>query len=289
MSPKIALVLGGGGSRGIAHIGVLEVLAQEQIDLDLIVGTSMGAIIGGMFALGLTPETLVTHLGAWQGNSVWTMNLFSARARQRQIAKQLADVFGNKTFADLRVPMVMLAVDLVTGKEVVLDSGPLLPAVLASSAVPVVFPPVEIDGMRLVDGGVIDSLNTQVAFAYGAEKVIAVDIYPMLEQDSWDDPLGAIMGIDLPFVSVTGDNPVSALWRSFRIAMWHLHARRISQHPPDVLLRPDVGKYGSLDFNDVAGPLEAGRVEALEHLNAIRALVTPDFSSHQMPPAGTGQ
>ena len=273
MSPRIALVLGGGGSRGIAHIGVLEVLEREGIPIDLIVGTSMGAIIGGLYAVGMSPAMMAEHMQGWQSNNVFSMNLFSARARQRQIEKQLRPTVGDRLFADLRMPMKMLAVDMNTGKEVILDSGPLLPAMLASSAVPVVFPPVEINGMKLADGGVIDSLNTEVAFAHGAQKVIAVDIYPMLEQDTWDDPLGAIMGIDLPLVGTSTDNPVSAVWRSFRIAMWYLHAKRVSLHPPDVLLRPDVGHYGSLDFNDVKGPLAAGRAEAEKHLPAIRALI----------------
>ncbi len=273
MLPKIALVLGGGGSRGIAHIGVFEVLEREHIPIDLIVGTSMGAIIGVVYALGMPPAEIAEYVHGWQGNNVFSMNLFSARARQRQIEKQLYAVIGEKTFADLNIKMVMLAVDMNTGKEVILDSGPLLPAVLASSAVPVVFPPIEMNGMKLADGGVIDSLNTEVAFVHGAQKVIAVDIYPMIDQDTWDDPLGAIMGIDLPLVSTSADNPISAAWRSIRIAMWYLHAKRVSLNPPDVLLRPEVGHYGSLDFNDVNGPLSAGRAEAEKHLEAIRALV----------------
>ena len=273
MSPRIALVLGGGGSRGIAHIGVFEVLERENIPIDLIVGTSMGAIIGVVYALGMSPKSIAEYMHGWQGNNVFSMNLFSARARQRHIEKQLYEVIGDRTFDDLNIPMVMLAVDMNTGREVLLDSGPLLPAVLASSAVPVVFPPVEMNGMKLADGGVIDSLNTEVAFAHGAEKVIAVDIYPMLEQDTWDDPLGAIMGIDLPLVSTSADNPISSVWRSIRIAMWYLHAKRVSLNPPDVLLRPDVARYGSLDFNDVKGPLTAGRAEAEKHLPAIRALI----------------
>jgi NTE family protein len=221
----------------------------------------------------MPPAKMADYMHGWQGNNVFSMNLFSARARQRQIENQLRAVIGDRTFGDLDIPMVMLAVDMNTGQEVILDAGPLLPAILASSAVPVVFPPVEMDGMKLADGGVIDSLNTEVAFAHGAQKVIAVDIYPMLEQDTWDDPLGAIMGIDLPLVSTSADNPISAVWRSIRIAMWYLHAKRVSLHPPDVLLRPEVSDYGSLDFNNIKGPLAAGRAEAEKHLAAIRALV----------------
>ncbi|MBZ0292253.1 MAG: patatin-like phospholipase family protein [Anaerolineae bacterium] len=279
----IGLVLGGGGSRGIAHAGVLEVLVREQIPIDLIVGTSMGAIVGSLFALGLSPKQIIAEMSNWRGNSIFTVNLFSSRARQRMIDDQLSAHLGGKTFADLKIPMIVMAVDMLTGREVALQSGPLLPAVLASSAVPGVFPPVEMDGMQLADGGVIDSLCTGVAFDWGVAHVIAVDIYPQLEQDDWSDPLSAIMGVDLPFNilgSTASPSMVSAIWRSVRIMMWHLHAKRLSLHPPDVLLRPDVGAYSSLDFKDIDGPLVAGRTEAENYLPLIRDLAGYDRNAH---------
>jgi NTE family protein len=279
MPPKIGLVLGGGGSRGIAHIGVLQVLTREQIPIDLIIGTSMGAIVGALFALGIPPADLERYFSKWQGNTLFSMNLFSARARQRVVQEQIETVMKGKTFADLAIPTVVMAVDMNTGREVALKEGLVTPALLASSAVPAVFPTVEIDGMQLADGGVIDSLATHVAFYEGAEKVIAVDIYPQLEQNGWSDPLGAIMGVDLPF-NLLASNPiskspsmVSSLWRSIRIMTWNLHATRISAHPPDVLLRPDVGRYGSLDFKDVKSPLAAGIAEAERCLPQIKALL----------------
>ncbi len=276
--PKIGLVLGGGGSRGIAHIGVLEVLVREQIPIDVIVGTSMGAIVGTLFALGYTPRQISEYMMPWRGNNIFTVNLFSARARQKAIEEQLIKAMKHKTFADLKIPTTLMAVDMLSGREVALNKGSLIPAVLASSAVPGVFPPVDVDGAQLADGGVIDSLCTEMAFVQGADKVIAVDIYPQLEQDNWSDPLAAVMGVDLPFglLSSSGDRSpsmVSAIWRSIRIMTWNLHAKRLSLHPPDVLLRPDVGSYGSLDFKDFDGPLVAGRTEAENYLPLIKALV----------------
>lgn len=280
MRPKIGLVLGGGGSRGLAHVGVLDVLVREKIPIDLIVGTSMGAIVGTLFALGINPAELSQYFVKWQGNNIFSMNLFSARSRQRVVEEQLILAMKDKTFDDLNIPVAVMAVDMLTGREVALTHGPLIPAVLASSAVPAVFPPVEINGMQLADGGVIDSLCTHAAFAHGADKVIAVDIYPQLEPDSWSDPLEAIIGIDLPF-GILATNPlskspsaVSSLWRAIRIMTWNLHATRISSFPPDVLLRPDVSRFGSLDFKDINGPLAAGAAEAERQLAAIKALVS---------------
>jgi NTE family protein len=278
--PQIALVLGGGGSRGIAHVGVLSVLEREKIPIDLIVGTSMGGIVGVLYALGIKPEAIAERMiSNMEGSNIFNFNLFSARARQKSVASQLNDAVADKTFADLKIPVLLTSVDMVEGKEVVLSEGPLLPAMLATSAVPAVFPPVEINGMRLADGGVIDSLATKVAYTYNADKIIAVDVYPPLEKEyPWADPLSAIMGIDLPFLNFTSEwtntpSMMAATWRSVRVMTWHLHEKRLQQYPPHVLIRPKVEEYGSLDFKDVLGPLYAGEEAAQGKIDEIKALL----------------
>ena len=367
--PKIGLVLGGGGSRGLAHIGVLQVLLREQIPIDLIVGTSMGSIIGLLFALGYNPSEIAAEMedlqmsilsmkrissrlrryipidllasaglgsvvglifalarrpirkargvrgmhfvdpivGTGIGSVVGLLfalaranatgsrtemravryqaptvkTLIGSRARQRRVRNHLVEALAGKTFADLSIPVTVMAVDMLHGQEVVLREGPLMPAILASSAVPGAFPPVKYHGMELADGGVIDSLATHVAFEQGADKVIAVDVYPVLDKDNpWTDPISAIMGFQLPanIFSTIGNGtekiPTAAasMWRAVRVMTWHLHQKRLAAHPPNVLLRPDVGDYGSLDFKDVDGPIQAGMVEAEQHLAELKAL-----------------
>ncbi len=276
---KVALVLGGGGSRGIAHIGVLSVLERERIPIDLIIGTSMGGIVGTLYGLGIPPEVIASRMiDTMQGSNLFNFNLLSARARQKSVENQLKDTLGGKTFADLKIPVILMAVDMVEGKEVPLSEGHLLPAVLASSAVPAVFPPVDLLGKKLADGGVIDSLSTHMAYQMGADIIIAVDVYPELEKDNpWTDPLSAIVGIDLPFLSFPSEwtntpSMVSAMWRSVRVMTWHLHQERLKLYPPHVLIRPRVDGYGSMDFKDVLGPLYAGEEAAQNHMPEIRAL-----------------
>jgi len=276
----ITLVLGGGGSRGIAHIGVLQVLEDERIPINNIIGTSMGAIVGCLYAAGVPMDALIDRISNLQGTNLFSMNLFSARARQRTVEAQLGDALANKTFSDLHIPTVVMAVDMLHGKEIILNRGELIPAILASSAVPAVFPPVTIDGMELADGGVVDSLATHVAHEIGASNIIAVDVYPALEKDNpWVDPISAIMGFELPFSFFTNSmwsktpSMLSSMWRSFRVMAWHVHQERLEAHPPHILLRPNVDNYGSLDFTDVDGPLVAGRKCALEQIDKIRALV----------------
>ena len=147
---------------------------------------------------------------------------------------------------------------------------------------PGAFPPVQLNGMQLADGGVIDSLATHVAYDQGVDKIIAVDVYPALEKNNlWADPISAIMGFQLPagIFSTNGNGankiPTAAasMWRSFRVMTWYLHQQRLTAHPPDVLLQPAVNEYGSLDFKDVDGPMQAGVVEAERYLEELRALV----------------
>ncbi|MCU0496505.1 MAG: patatin-like phospholipase family protein [Anaerolineae bacterium] len=277
MRPKVALVLGGGGSRGIAHLGVLDVLMQAEIPVDMIVGTSMGAIVGALYAAGYAPREIAKRLSSMRGMNLLSMNLFSAKARQQRVADQLAPVFAGKTFADLELPLAVTAVDMISGNEVVLADGPLIPALLASSAVPGVFPPVEIEGMQLADGGVIDSVATHVAYQYQADVIIAVDVYPPLEQDNpWVDPITAVIGLNVPFLSSTGLRPpgvVSSLWRSVRVITWHLHEKRLQEHPPHILIRPPIGDTSSLDFSDLEGPFEAGFREGERILPMIQAML----------------
>ena len=281
--PKIGLVIGGGGSRGLAHIGVLEVLGREGIHVDLIVGTSMGGIVGVLFGLGYTPAQIAEELSPLQGVSfIDSLKLISSRGRQQRAREHFAEILEGKTFADLLLPVTLMAVDMVHGQEVPLVEGLLLPAVLASSAVPGAFPPVSYNGMQLADGGVIDSLATHIAYKQGADKIIAVDVYPPLEQDNpWTDPISAIMGFQLPpgMFSTSGmgadkiPTAAASMWRSVRVMTWYLHQQRLLAHPPHVLLRPNVSTYGSLDFKDVDGPHQAGIIEAERYLPELKALL----------------
>ncbi|MDM8527707.1 patatin-like phospholipase family protein [Anaerolineales bacterium HSG24] len=279
MRPKIALVLGGGGSRGIAHLGVLEVLVRENIPIDFIVGTSMGSIVGGLFALGHAPADIADGMRQLARNSI--IRSLTTRARYRRIHGYLTQYINEQTFADLNIPMVAMAVDMVDGEEVILRDGPLLPALLASSAVPGAFPPVRYRGMQLADGGVIDSVATHVAYQEQVDKIIAVDVYPPLNTKTpWIDPVAAITGVQLPgniLGAGNDDNRIpstpASIWRSIRIMTYHLHKQRLKNHPPDILLRPSVDNYGSLDFKDVEGPRQAGFDEAERCLTELKSLI----------------
>jgi NTE family protein len=271
---------------------VLEVLTREQIPIDLIVGTSMGGIVGVLFALGYTSAQIAAGMTALQVNSFMnSVQMITSRGRQRRARDHLAETLEGKTFADLKIPVSLMAVDMLHGQEVILTEGPLLPAVLASSAVPGTFPPIKHNGMELADGGVIDSLATHVAYEQGADRVVAVDVYPPLEKaNPWTDPVSAVMGLQLPVsifsISGNGDDRIptapASMWRAVRVMTWYIHQQRLAAYPPHVLLQPDVASYGSLDFKHVDGPIQAGATEAERCLPELKALLAT--SKNELPP-----
>jgi len=176
---KIGLVLGSGGARGYAHIGALKVLCEADIPIDLVVGTSFGAIVGAAYAAGgnifelekialgtgwiklLKMIDIAPPKGIFAGNKL--ERFFSVLTQQ-------------KHFSELTVPLTVVATDIKTGEEVLINKGSVSKAILASSAFPGIFAPVEIGNRWLVDGGLVNPLPIQTAFAMGADSVIAIDV-----------------------------------------------------------------------------------------------------------------
>jgi NTE family protein len=174
----LGLALGCGSSRGLAHIGVLKVLDREGLQIDMIAGTSMGALIGGAYAVGMTPQELedialsvdIKRLVSLADIAMPTTALVNGR----RIEEFIREVVGGKTFADTRIPFACVAVDMISEREVVLREGDLASAIRASISTPVVFAPVERDGQLLVDGGVLNPVPVDVARSMGADVVVAV-------------------------------------------------------------------------------------------------------------------
>lgn len=175
--PRIGLALGGGAVRGAAHIGVIRALHEEAIPIDCIAGTSAGALVGSLYAGGLEWQELqeaAVGLG-WLSvaEPAWPRGGFLTNRRMRRFLDQQ---MGPVTFDDLRLPFVAVAADANTGAEVVLREGRVADAVRASTAIPGIIKPVELDGRLLVDGGVVTNVPAGVARSLGADVVIAVDV-----------------------------------------------------------------------------------------------------------------
>lgn len=160
---ELGLALSGGAVRGVAHIGVLRALGEHGIVPDIIAGTSAGAIVGALHAAGYTPPAMLEFFRAKNPFRLKKMALTKPGIFDlEKVVADFEEYFPTNTFESLSVPLRIVATDLLSGEAVVFDSGPLIPAVLASAAMPVVFTPTEIDGRMYADGGIVGNVPTEL-------------------------------------------------------------------------------------------------------------------------------
>jgi NTE family protein len=252
-TPTVGVALGGGGARGFAEIGVLRVLEAERIPIDLVVGTSVGALVGALYAdsgkvldaefhaIALQPEDLFDYAAL----SVFSGGLIRGDKLRDFVRSHLK----HANIEDMAVRFAAVAVDLEAGVPVVFDRGPAARAVRASAAIPGMFVPVVIDGRPYVDGAVIDPVPASVARRLGADVVIAVAIPPELRP-------------------VAPTNMVEIIHRSVSIMANEIAEQRARE--ADVVIRPAVGNIAFDDFSKKRELIEAGEIAAREALPSIR-------------------
>lgn len=181
---RVALVLGGGGARGLAHIGVIEELEKAGIPFDVIIGCSAGSMVGAMYADSLDVQYVKSLLEPMRCESLLNISLWAGRYGISQgdaMYRVLDECLVANTFEELKIPFLCVATDLWSGQLVTLGGGELLPAVQASAAIPLVYVPVNLHGRVFVDGGVIDPVPVRVARQLEAQYVIAVDLRGILD------------------------------------------------------------------------------------------------------------
>ncbi len=179
---KIGLALGGGAALGFAHIGVIKVLQDNGINIDYVAGTSMGSVIGSLFACGMTVDKMLEAVKTFDIKKITKLNGFriikEGLYNTERLEEYIETLANTKLVEQTKIPFRCNAVDLYTGKEYVFKSGSLGQAVRASSAIPGLFKPVRKDNMLLVDGGVVNNIPFNIAKQMGADFVIAVDVCP---------------------------------------------------------------------------------------------------------------
>lgn len=262
---KIALALGGGGPRGLAHIGVIKKLKEIGVDIDLIAGTSIGAEIGGTYALTESIDQ-IEHLAT---ETDWK-SLFDIFASPSLLSGGLIDTdgiesyleehFGRKKFNDLKLPFQAVATDINTGAQVNLKKGDLIDAIIASLSIPLVFKPAKLDEMMLVDGGLADPVPVDVVKDMGAEKVIAVNLlhFPKEREErphEPDDKLGMVK---------VANNTINILRH---------HLADYSAREADVIIRPNVAETSWAKFADAEEVIKKGKMAAIEKQDQLEALV----------------
>lgn len=171
---KLGLALSGGGTRGFAHIGVLKAFEEERIKFDYVAGTSIGSFVGALYCANVPCDDMVEE--AKRVTRKELISRFWIGSDSSNIARVANRLLADKTFKQLSTPFSAIAVDISSGSEVVLSSGNVANAIAASCAVPALFKPVEIDGMVLVDGGLLNNMPADVCRQMGADLVISVDL-----------------------------------------------------------------------------------------------------------------
>lgn len=248
--PRIGLALGGGATRGFAHIGVIQVLEEAGIKPELVAGTSAGSLVATMYAAGRSGAELAKVALAMDESAI-TDWAFPGRGliRGEALARYVREQTGQRTIEQLPMPLGIVATDLDNGEPVLFRRGDAGTAVRASSAVPAVFQPVSINGREYVDGGLASPVPVRFARQMGAEFVIAVDI---------SSP---------PDGNATGD-PMRMLLQTFAIMSRSINTFELRD--ADVVVRPRLVGVSSADFTVRRKAIAAGREAALAVLPAIR-------------------
>jgi NTE family protein len=264
--PRIGLVLSGGGARGLSHVGVLKVLERAQVPVDVIAGTSMGAIIGGLYASGMTAGQLeaellkidwdavfsnrvgrpllsqrrkeedfeispVLEIGMRDGELRAPLGAISGRGLESLLRRYTLPVRGVRDFDKLPIPFRAVATDMETGQPIVLAQGDLATALRSSMSVPGVFAPTEVDGRILGDGGLVDNLPVETARKMGAQVLIVVNIgTPLAPRET----LSSVGGLTTQMINILTEQNVQ---RSLATLA-----------PADVLIVPELGPLSSSDF-----------------------------------------
>ncbi|MDH4162217.1 MAG: patatin-like phospholipase family protein [Nitrospirota bacterium] len=252
--PKIALVLGGGSARGFAHIGVIRVLEKENIPVDMIIGTSVGSLIGAIYAYDVNSFELEWSAFSLERDDIFDYGLVTAftgmgAAKGEKLEAFVRSKIPIENIEDLKIPFAAVATDLKQGKRVVLDRGPVARAVRASCAIPGVFQPVEQDGRLLVDGGVVDNIPVSVARERGADIIIAVDIGVSIENND----ISNLFEVVLQSIQIMAAENV-----------------KVKAKEADVLISPALGKVGMMDFSKKKLCMQAGIEATQKALPAIK-------------------
>ncbi|MGS0826249.1 patatin-like phospholipase family protein [Shewanella sp. 0m-8] len=298
--PKIGLVLSGGGAKGAAHIGVLKVLEEKQIPIDYITGTSIGAYVGGMYALGYSAaeiEAIMMNTN-WDKGYSDTIPREALSYRDKETRDQfnipinvgysdeqvkmpagllrgqsmsqllrsstnLVQQFGD--FNDLSIPYRAVATNLATSEPVVLTSGSIVAAMQASASVPGALQPAVIDGKLLVDGGIANNMPVDVVKAMGADIVIAVDIgSPLMGQTELSSTVAVLNQLSTILTNASSDRQKALL----------------TEH--DILIRPNIGELSTTDFSIMPIALPLGEIAARQQSDKLElySVGKQDYQQH---------
>lgn len=255
---KTCFILGAGGARGVAHIGFLQAMDEVGIKPDFIAGCSMGAVIGACYASGMNPKELIKIADSVKSSQITDLSFFPFNKKgvlkSRKLRDRMEELLGNKAFSDLKIPFECLAGDLVSGELVVLKDGVVSEAVRASSAIPVVFRPVEIGEKVLVDGGIFMPLPLICNEDFKADVVIVVDVLGPISAYKRNRGLKA-HGL-----------------RAVELNSAYLRREQLEKYPHDIVITPDLKNMSQYKVEDLHFAYEQGYKAGIENAERIKKL-----------------
>lgn len=251
--PKVGLALGSGGARGFAHLGVIKVLVEEGIPIDLIAGSSMGAMVACFYGAGIEMEQLYKLSTSFKRKYYLDFTVPKMGFIAGKRVKELIRIFTKgKNIEELNIPVGVVATDLMTGEKIVFKEGPIADAVRASIAIPGIFVPEKWNGRILVDGGVIDRIPVSVVKEMGADIVIAIDV----SQVKRNEEISSIYDVIMQSIDIMQKELVSN--REFA---------------SDIMIRPKVDMYSSRAFTNIKEIIEIGENEARKEIDNIKRVI----------------
>ena len=271
----ITLALGGGGSKGYAHLGVIRALVELGFTIKGVAGTSAGGMAGAIYAAGYSPEIVLEAISSISQENLYGFGRGPSLLNPSGIHQVLERFLGETEFSDLQIPCALTAADLKEMKEITIQEGKVLEAVKATIAIPGVFPPVELDQYQLVDGMVLNPVPVGIARSLAPRlPVVAVSLSP--EPERWKTTLPRDLKPANPLM-----RPISRLriakafdiyLRSMDMTLHMLGELRLKMEQPAVVLRPDVSHIGSLDRVDVNQVALLGDQAVQEALPALKKI-----------------
>jgi NTE family protein len=289
--PDVALALGGGGVKGIVHVGVIRRLQQLGITIKAIAGTSVGGIVGAVAAKGFSPDEIEEHILQMDQKDLFRFSFSSSPSVLdfSGVANVLVDMLGDSSFEDLEIPFACTAVDLKTDHEVIISSGKLIDAVLGTIAIPGIFPPKELGSALLVDGSILDPVPVALArWLAPSLPVVAVVLSPTME--SWihmpSPTIQDVAPLPQPILDTFSKLKITQVMNIFThsidISSRMLTELRLQIDKPEVIIRPKVDQYSILAKVDTEEVIRLGEQAADDAIDEIyKALDWPQAISRR--------
>ena len=279
---EIGLALGGGGARGIAHIGVLRILEKEKIRIGAIAGTSIGGLIGAVYLSGWSADEMLEKFSQIDQPKLYG-HLKSEEPSLLGLAggtRVLNELLGDRTFADLRVPFAVTAVDLETGQVLVINKGRLIDAVLATIAVPGILPARRWGDRLLVDGGVGNPVPVDVVRGLRPGMPVAAVVLTQPTQPSIAVPVPEIPGAApmLEYLSrLRFTQALNVFIKAVDVGGKLLAETRLELDKPDLILRPKLGDIGLFDRVNIRDMVELGEDSVLDSIEEVRRVASHGY------------